>query len=293
MAYLPTLKQLQYLTALHQHRHFGRAAEALNVTQSTLSAGVRELETVLDTMLVERTQRVTCFTPIGEKIVAKAYVVLRETEELAKMAVTSSKPLSGELRLGVIPTIAPFLLPLLLPELREKFPDLKLYLREDLSTTACESLMRGQLDCLLFALPYACGDLTVQPLFRDPFHLAFHPADFDGSNPYVLRLTSTIRACWCSRTAIAYAATRSRPAGGRSCAPIPRMSAPRCTRWCRWSPTASASPCCRRWPWSPASCPARRCRRARSTAAMPAARSRSPGAPARRAGRSSRCCPRR
>ena len=186
MAYLPTLKQLQYLTALHQHRHFGRAAEALNVTQSTLSAGIRELETVLDAMLVERTQRVTCFTPIGEKIVAKAYAVLRETEELAKMAVTAGKPLSGELRLGVIPTIAPFLLPLLLPELREKFPDLKLYLREDLSTTACESLMRGQLDCLLFALPYACGDLTVQPLFRDPFHLAFHPADFDGSLPYVL-----------------------------------------------------------------------------------------------------------
>ena len=186
MAYLPTIKQLQYLTALHQHGHFGRAAEAVNVTQSTLSAGLRELETVLDTVLVERSQRVTCFTPIGEKIVAKAYTILRETEELAKMATSGGNPLSGELRLGVIPTIAPFLLPLLLPELREKFPELKLYLREDLTATACESLARGHLDCLLLALPYSCGDALVTPLFRDPFHLAFHPDDFDGSLPYVV-----------------------------------------------------------------------------------------------------------
>lgn len=186
MAFLPTLKQLQYLTALHQHRHFGRAAEAVNVTQSTLSAGLRELETVLGAVLVERSQRVTCFTPIGERIVAKAYSVLREADELAKMAGSSGTPLCGDLRLGVIPTIAPFLLPLLLPELRDKFPELKLYLREDLTTTACEGLARGNLDCLLLALPYPCGDVTVQTLFRDPFHLAFHPAEFDGSAPYVL-----------------------------------------------------------------------------------------------------------
>ena len=186
MAYLPTIKQLQYLIALHQNGHFGRAAEAVNVTQSTLSAGLRELEGLLGTVLVERSQRVTCFTPVGERIVAKAYTILRETEELAKMATSGGQPLCGELRLGVIPTIAPFLLPLLLPELREKFPELKLYLREDLSSTACESLARGHLDCLLLALPYTCGDAVLKPLFRDPFHLAFHPAEFDGSLPYVL-----------------------------------------------------------------------------------------------------------
>ena len=186
MAYLPTIKQLQYLTALHQHGHFGRAAETMHVTQSTLSAGLRELETLLDTMLVERSQRVLRFTPLGERIVAKAYTILREAEELATMATSGGKPLCGDLRLGVIPTIAPFLLPMLLPELRDKFPELKLYLREDLTTTACESLARGHLDCLLLALPYACGDVTVQSLFRDPFYLAFHPTDFDGTLPYVL-----------------------------------------------------------------------------------------------------------
>ena len=186
MTYLPTLKQLQYLTALHQHGHFGRAADAVCVTQSTLSAGLRELEAVLGTVLVERTQRVVCFTPLGERVVAKAYAVLREADELVTMACSGGKPLGGELRLGVIPTIAPFLLPRLLPGLRDAFPDLKLYLREDLTTTACESLARGQLDCLLFALPYPCGDVSVEMLFHDPFYLAFHPAEFDGSGPYVL-----------------------------------------------------------------------------------------------------------
>ncbi len=186
MSYPPTLKQLQYLTALHQHGHFGRAAEAVCVTQSTLSAGLRELEGLLGAVLVERTQRVLRFTPLGERIVAKAYIVLREADELTAMASGSGKPLSGEVRLGVIPTIAPFLLPLLLPELRTAFPDLKLYLREDLTTPACEALMRGQLDCLLLALPYPCGDVTLAPMFRDPFYLAFHPAEFDGAAPFVL-----------------------------------------------------------------------------------------------------------
>ena len=186
MTFLPTLKQLQYLTALHQHGHFGRAAEVVNVTQSTLSAGLRELETLLGTVLVERTARVTRFTPLGERIVAKAYAVLREADELAKMARAAGKPLGGELRLGVIPTVAPFLLPRLLPELRSGFPDLKLFLREDLTATACENLARGQLDCVLLALPYPCGDAYMMPLFKDPFYLAFHPAEFDGLPPVVL-----------------------------------------------------------------------------------------------------------
>ena len=105
--HLPTLKQLQYLVALRQHGHFGRAAEACFVTQSTLSAGLRELETLLGVTLVERTRRVVRFTPLGEKIADKALRVLRETEELADMARAEGQPLHGELRMGVIPTIAP------------------------------------------------------------------------------------------------------------------------------------------------------------------------------------------
>lgn len=170
---LPTLKQLQYLVALHDHGHFGRAADATFVTQSTLSAGLRELESVLGAVLVERTRRVVRFTPLGERIVAKARRVLREAEELADLARAAGKPLSGELRLGVIPTIAPFLLPKMLPRLRQRWPELKLYLREETTPQACESLARGNLDCILLALPYACGDVDSASLFQDQLYVAF------------------------------------------------------------------------------------------------------------------------
>ncbi len=176
--FLPTLKQLQYLVALHQHGHFGRAADASFVTQSTLSAGLRELETLLGVALVERTRRVVRFTPLGERVVAKAYTVLQDATELAEIARAAAKPLGGELRLGVIPTIAPFLLPRLLPRLRLAFPELKLYLREEQSGAACEALARGQLDVVLLALPWGCGDVVTRRLFDDPFYLAFHPADY-------------------------------------------------------------------------------------------------------------------
>src|SRR5688500_15048406 len=153
--YLPTLKQLQYLVALKHHGHFGRAADACFVTQSTLSAGLRELESLIGVTLVERTRRVVRFTPLGNRIAEKAERILREAEELADMARAAGKPLSGELRMSVIPTIAPFLLPEVLPRLRRQWPDLKLYLREETSHAACDSLHRGQVDCVLLALPYA------------------------------------------------------------------------------------------------------------------------------------------
>ena len=173
IVHLPTIKQLQYLVALRQHGHFGKAAEACFVTQSTLSAGLRELETLLNMTLVERTRRVVRFTALGEKIADKAIRVLRETEELAEMARAEGQPLHGELRMGVIPTIAPFLLPAMLPRLRREWPNLKLYLREETRQAACEALHRGQLDCVLLALPYACGEVDAAPLFDDPLFVAF------------------------------------------------------------------------------------------------------------------------
>jgi LysR family hydrogen peroxide-inducible transcriptional activator len=175
--HLPTLKQLEYLVALHESGHFGRAAEACFVTQSTLSAGVRDLETLVGIQLVERTRRVVRFTPLGDRVVAKARRVLREAEELGDLVRAAGKPLSGELRMGVIPTIAPFLLPALLPPLRAAYPDLKLYLREETSHAACDGLHRGQLDCVLLALPYGCGDIESEPLFDDPLYLAFPPGE--------------------------------------------------------------------------------------------------------------------
>ena len=173
IVHLPTVKQLQYLVALRRFGHFGRAADACFVTQSTLSAGLRELETLLGITLVERTRRVVRFTPLGEKIADKAVKVLRETEELAEMARAQGRPLHGELRMGVIPTIAPFLLPTMLPRLRDQWPQLKLYLREETSNAACEALHRGQLDCVLLALPFACGEVDTAALFEDPLFIAY------------------------------------------------------------------------------------------------------------------------
>lgn len=179
--HFPTIKQLQYLVALREHGHFGKAADACYVTQSTLSAGLRELETLLGVTLVERTRRVVRFTALGEKIADKAVRVLREAEELAATARAEGQPLHGELRLGVIPTIAPFLLPAMLPRLRKEWPSLKLYLREETSQAACEALHRGQLDCVLLALPYACGDVDSAPLFDDPLFVAFPGGEAPGS----------------------------------------------------------------------------------------------------------------
>lgn len=171
--YLPTLKQLQYLVALRDHGHFGKAAEACFVTQSTLSAGLRELESLIGITLVERTRRVVRFTPLGLSIADKAQRVLREAEELSEMARAAGKPLSGEMRMGVIPTIAPFLLPHILPKLRTDWPDLKLFLREETSPAACDSLQRGQIDCILLALPYRCGEVDTAELFDDRLFVAF------------------------------------------------------------------------------------------------------------------------
>ena len=183
--YLPTLKQLQYLVALKDHGHFGRAAEACFVTQSTLSAGLRELETLIGVTLVERTRRVVRFTPLGDRIADKARRVLREAEELGDIARAAGRPLSGEMRMSVIPTIAPFMLPHILPRLRRDYPDLKLFLREEPSGAACEGLHNGRTDCVLLALPFACGDVASQPLFDDRLFVAYQPQDMPSDPPAV------------------------------------------------------------------------------------------------------------
>jgi len=175
--YLPTIKQLQYLVALHEHGHFGRAAEAMFVSQSTLSAGIRELESLLGVTLVERSRRVVRFTPLGNAVVAKAHRLLREAEELSDLVQASGKPLSGELRMSVIPTIAPFLLPRILPRLRKERPQLRLYLREETSGDAVESLHHGRADCVLLALPYATGEVEAEHICDDRLFVAFPKDD--------------------------------------------------------------------------------------------------------------------
>ncbi len=183
--YLPTIKQLQYLVALHEHGHFGRAAEASFVSQSTLSAGIRELESLLGVTLVERSRRVVRFTPLGNTVVEKAHRLLREAEELSDLVLAAGKPLSGELRMSVIPTIAPFLLPRILPRLREERPQLKLFLREETTDHALESLHHGRADCVLMALPFATGNVAKATIREDALYVAF-PKDDPRDPPAVI-----------------------------------------------------------------------------------------------------------
>jgi len=169
--HLPSLKQLRYLVALEEHRHFGRAATACFVSQSTLSAGLKELEAALDSELVERDNRTVVFTAVGLEVAQRARRVLREAEELAELAAKGREPLSGRLRLGVIPTIAPYLLPRTLPYLRKAYPKLQLYLTEDLTGRLLTLLQDGTLDLVLIALPYHAGEVETLPLFKDGFQL--------------------------------------------------------------------------------------------------------------------------
>ncbi|MBU1607019.1 LysR substrate-binding domain-containing protein [Qipengyuania sp. DY56-A-20] len=170
--YLPTIKQLQYLVALYEHGHFGRAAEASFVSQSTLSAGIRELESLLGVTLVERSRRVVRFTALGQEVTQKAHRILREAEELSDLVKAAGKPLAGQLRMSVIPTIAPFMLPHILPRLRRERPDLKLMLREETSADAVESLQHGRADCVLLALPFATGEVEKAHIADDILHVA-------------------------------------------------------------------------------------------------------------------------
>src|SRR5665213_1490022 len=130
---LPTLRQLQYLKLLAEHGGFGRAAEAAHVTQPTLSSGIQELERTLGAPVVDRARSGVILTAVGEEALRRATVILNEAEELVEAARNAGQPLTGRFRLGVIPTVAPFLLPRALPLLRERFPKLRLYLREDLT----------------------------------------------------------------------------------------------------------------------------------------------------------------
>lgn len=178
MTNLPTPRQLRYLCALADHRHFGRAAAACAVTQSTLSAGLQELEATLGATLVERTKRRVMLTPLGHELAGRARQLLREGEDMVALARSSAAPLSGGLRLGVIPTIGPYLLPPALPLIRARHPRLRLYLREEQTAELIAGLEAGRLDLILLALPYETGDLATMPLGKDFLFLvcpASHP----------------------------------------------------------------------------------------------------------------------
>ena len=177
MAAMPSLRQLRYLLALAEHLNFTRAAEACFVSQSTLSTGLKELEATLGVQLVERDKQSVALTAVGEQVLARARQVLTAAEDLSDFAADAARPMQGQLRLGVIPTIAPFVLPAVMPALREKFPQLQLALREDLTAHLLERLLNRQLDFALIALPYDTADLRVLPLYKDKFWLVGRESD--------------------------------------------------------------------------------------------------------------------
>ena len=170
---LPTIKQLRYFVALTETEHFGRAAETCFVSQSAFSNAIQELEALLEVQLVDRTNRSVTITAMGQQIATQARLCLRDVESLVEMARGQREPLTGELHLGVIPTIAPFLLPSALPKIRRKYPRLELYLHEDQSRRIYERLMDGELDVILLAFPYDMRGVETLPLFEDRFALAY------------------------------------------------------------------------------------------------------------------------
>ena len=172
MKRLPTMKQLQYLVALADTRHFGRAAERCHITQSTLSAGIRDFEAVLGTAVAERSNRHVLITRVGAQIAERAKALLRDAGEVMELARAGCPPMTGEMRLGVIPTVGPFLLPRVLPVLRKRFPALTIYLREEQTAPLLARLEDGDLDAALIALPCETGDLDTDVILEDEFLFA-------------------------------------------------------------------------------------------------------------------------
>ena len=174
MKRLPSIKQLQYVLALHEHQHFGRAADACYIGQSTLSAAIANLEETMQAQLLERDHKTFIFTALGEDVVRQARHIIEQCEELTEFAKCQGKPMTGPFRLGCIPTIAPFVLSEVMTLCRERYPDLQLLLREDTSENSLHALAEGRLDMVLLALPYETGAFHTEVLAQDAFKLVLH-----------------------------------------------------------------------------------------------------------------------
>lgn len=203
---MPTLRQFQYLVAVSDTLSFRRAAERCHVSQPTLSDQIRELEAKLKVQLIERSRRKVVMTQIGREIAERARRVLRDVQDIGELAERGRHILEGTLRLGVLPSLGPYLLPLVLPYLRQRYPDLTLYLREDTADGLLQRLDDGELDLLMFSIPVKREGFSVAELFREPLWLALpkdHPlsvkdrleaADLKGLTVLVLETGHSLHA---------------------------------------------------------------------------------------------------
>lgn len=169
--HLPTLRQLQFLIAIAENGSFSKAAQACSVTQPTLSSAIKDLEAQLGAQLLERQARGASLTPAGESVVRRSRSVMNDMHDLVAAASEAGAPLSGEFRLGAIPTVAPYVLPDALPVIRQRHPELKLYLREDLTDRLIEALHARKLDAAIIALPWEMSGIDTMTLYDDEFLL--------------------------------------------------------------------------------------------------------------------------
>ena len=168
----PTFRQLKYLVSISKNLHFGKAAKECFVSQSTLSSGIQELERLLNVKLLERTKRTVFLTPLGKEISKKAESINIEMNDVLDLVKSAQEKMFGETRLGVIPTIAPYLLPKLMPKIRKHYPGLNLKLVEDQTANILNMLYSGSLDLILIAKPYKTENLNVELIKKDFFHVA-------------------------------------------------------------------------------------------------------------------------
>jgi LysR family transcriptional regulator, hydrogen peroxide-inducible genes activator len=185
-----TIRELSYLVALADKKNFGRAAAICHVGQPTLSMQIKKLEDYLEVTLFERDNHHVSPTPIGEEVIKRARVALEALGEIRELARQARDPMDGTVRLGVIPTLAPFLLPRLLSALRHDFPDFHLVVREDPTTRLLDGLHNFELDAVLLSLPTEYGGIDVLPLFREPL-----TAVLPKTTPWRPRQTSSPRIC--------------------------------------------------------------------------------------------------
>ena len=176
-----TLTEMRYIVALARERHFGKAADACHVSQPTLSVALKKVEGQLGSPLFERGASDVRITPLGERIIAQATKVLEEAVKLEEIADSTGDPLSGQLRVGIIYTIAPYLLPQMIPALNREAPKMPLFLKEDFTANLIPALKAGELDVIVIALPFAEPGLVAQPVYDEPFRVVV-PASCSGSH---------------------------------------------------------------------------------------------------------------